>query len=116
MSSSVSDIQVPLALSVLVAEDALAVELADGRTISVPLTWYPRLWHGTGPERSRWRLIGHGHGIHWPDLDEDISVEGLLQGRPSGESQHSLKQWLASRAPSRNGDEVTTPDPPLTAS
>jgi hypothetical protein len=82
---------------VVVTEDALSVSLTDGRTLSVPLTWYPRLWHGTAEERSHWGLIGDGRGIHWPDLDEDISVEGLLEGRPSGESQHSLKKWLERR-------------------
>ena len=78
-------------------DDSLTVELSDGRTISVPLAWYPRLTHATGDERSRWRLIGRGEGIHWSDLDEDISVEGLLAGRPSGESQRSLKRWLELR-------------------
>ncbi len=80
-----------------VTEDTLTVELADGRSISVPLAWYPRLAHGTPDERRNSRLIGGGEGVHWPDLDEDISVEGLLAGRPSGESQTSLKRWLAAR-------------------
>ena len=87
-------------LSVAVTEEALTVELADGRTLSVPLAWYPRLLHGTSEERSHWRLIGAGEGIHWPDLDEDICVESLLLGKPSGESQGSLKAWLASRSKS----------------
>lgn len=78
-------------------EDTLTVELADGRSISVPLAWYPRLAHATTDERRNWRLIGGGEGVHWPDLDEDISVEGLLAGRPSGESQTSLNRWLAAR-------------------
>lgn len=86
-----------LAASVQVTADALVVELDDGRVISVPLAWYPRLLHGTPEERGRWRLIGRGEGIHWPDLDEDISVDGLLAGRPSGESPASLKRWLDSR-------------------
>jgi hypothetical protein len=60
--------------------------------------WYPRLWHGTPEERHHWRLIGGGEGIHWPELDEDISVENLLAGKPSGESQRSLKRWLEARA------------------
>jgi hypothetical protein len=85
------------ALSAAVTEEALTVELADGRTLSVPLAWYPRLLHGTPEERSHWRLIGAGEGIHWPDLDEDISVESLLLGKPSGESQRSLQGWLDSR-------------------
>jgi hypothetical protein len=77
--------------------DSLIVDLVDGRTISVPLSWYPRLAHGSDEERSRWRFIGDGEGIHWPDLDEDISVEGLLAGRRSGETQAPLKRWLDSR-------------------
>jgi hypothetical protein len=81
-----------------VTEDALAVELSDGRSISVPLAWYPRLMHGTPEERSNWRLVGQGAGVHWLDLDEDISVENLLVGRASGESQRSLKRWLAQRS------------------
>lgn len=83
---------------VTVTEDALVVDLTDGRTVSVPLAWYPRLWHGTPEERDNWRLIGKGEGIHWPDLDEDISVENLVLGKPSGESQRSLKRWLEARA------------------
>jgi hypothetical protein len=75
----------------------LIVELVDGRTISVPVAWYPRLAHGSASERNHWRLIGAGEGIHWPDLDEDISVEGLLAGRQSGESQASLRRWLQTR-------------------
>ena len=91
----------PGAVDVRITEDTLAVELSDGRTISVPLEWYPRLVHGTAEERKNWRIIGRGHGIHWEDLDEDISVEGLLAGRPSGESQSSLKKWLSQRRPPR---------------
>lgn len=98
MSISVIEVDIPLAQDVRVTDDSLHVDLADGRTISVPLAWYPRLLHGTANERKRWRLIGTGRGIHWEDLDEDISVEGLLTGRASGESQVSLKKWLASRA------------------
>jgi len=85
---------------VSVTEDALVVELVDGRTIIVPLTWYPRLAHGSPAERENWRLIGEGEGIHWPDLDEDISIEGLLAGRRSGETQASLRRWLEGRNPS----------------
>jgi len=97
MTTSAIDLEVPDAIDVRVSEDTLSVELSDGRTISVPLDWYPRLTHATAEERSHWRFIGRGHGIHWEDLDEDISVEGVLAGRPSGESQSSLKKWLASR-------------------
>ncbi len=82
---------------VRVTDDALSVELSDGRTLSVPLIWYPRLVHGTSAERAKWQLIGRGAGVHWPDLDEDVSVEGLLAGRASGESQESLDRWLKSR-------------------
>lgn len=81
----------------LVTDDTLAIELSDGRDISVPLAWFPRLLHGTPEERSNWRYIGEKEGIHWPDLDEDISVENLLMGKPSGESQSSFKRWLESR-------------------
>ena len=87
MSTSTIEPQEARALQVSVTDDELEVDLADGRTVVVPLAWYPRLVHGTRQERNRWRLIGRGVGIHWPDLDEDISVEGLLAGRPSSESQ-----------------------------
>jgi hypothetical protein len=80
-----------------VTEDSLAIDLADGRTIAVPLAWYPRLAYGTAQERDNWRLIGQGEGIHWPDLDEDISISNLLRGQTSGESQTSFKRWLAHR-------------------
>jgi hypothetical protein len=76
----------------------LSVELSDGRTISAPVNWFPRLANGTDAERNNWRLIANGHGIHWPEPDEDISVENLLAGQRSGESQTSLKKWLASRS------------------
>jgi hypothetical protein len=82
---------------VIVTDDTLSVDLADGRSISAPLAWYPRLVHGTLPERQNRRLIGRGGGINWPDLDEDISVENLLAGQPSGESQASLQAWLSAR-------------------
>ena len=87
------------ALDVQLTDECLSVELSDGRTISVPLAWYPRLMHGTCAERNNWRFIGDKEGIHWPDLDEDISVENLLLGRPSGESQNSFKKWLEQRLP-----------------
>jgi len=85
------------ARNVAVNDEDLAVDLADGRTIAVPLVWFPRLAHATPAERANWRLIGSGSGIHWPDLDEDISVESLLAGRSSGESPASLERWLAGR-------------------
>ena len=97
MISSAAEIQDTRAQSVAVSDDTLSVDLVDGRTISVPTALYPRLAHANPMERSRWRLIGQGEGIHWPDLDEDISVESLLFGKASGESQASLKRWLESR-------------------
>jgi len=97
MTTSTVEIEVPLAQDVRVTRDTLSVDLGDGRSISVPLAWFPRLSHATDQERGRWRLIGRGHGIHWEDLDEDISVAGLLAGRQSGESQKSLAKWLQKR-------------------
>ena len=85
------------AVRVRFSDDSMSVDLNDGRTITVPLTWYPRLLRGTKAERPDWQLIGRGHGIHWPALDEDISVEGLLEGRQSGESQRSFEEWLRRR-------------------
>ena len=88
----------PTAERVKISSDTLQVDLSDGRSIAVPLSWYPRLLHGTPDARRNWRLIGRGTGIHWEDLDEDVSVEGLLAGQPSGESQMSFKRWLESRS------------------
>lgn len=99
MSTSPIERWPALAQAVRVSDDTLTVDLADGRTIAVPLEWYPRLVTGTVAERNDWRLIGSGEGIHWPDLDEDISVENLLAGARSGESQRSFKRWLESRTP-----------------
>ncbi len=101
MNTSVIELRVARAKNVQVTDDELIVALDDGRTIVVPLAWYPRLLHGTNEERENWRLIGAGEGIHWPDLDEDISIEHLLAGVPSGESQRSLQKWLAARRRSR---------------
>ncbi|MDG6027978.1 MAG: DUF2442 domain-containing protein [Candidatus Brocadia sp.] len=86
-----------LAQKVIFTKDSFIVYLNDGRNISVPLIWYPRLFHGNKQELERYELIGDGEGIHWPDIDEDISVEGLLAGKRSGESQKSLEKWLKSR-------------------
>jgi hypothetical protein len=94
---SAHEIATSTARSVTITEDTLSVDLSDGRTISVPLAWFPRLLHSTVQERNNWRLIGKGLGIHWEDIDEDISIEGILEGRPSGESQSSFKKWLSGR-------------------
>ena len=103
MSSSTVETREALATHVEVSDDTLSVDLADGRTIAAPLAWYPRLAHASAEERGSWRLLGGGRGIHWPALDEDISVANLLAGQPSAESQSSFKKWLAGRAkPSRS--------------
>jgi hypothetical protein len=97
MSSFEIDTQAIRARGVSVSEESLVVDLEDGRSISVPLAWYPRLQHGTPEERGKWRLIGLGEGICWPDLDEDISVAGLIAGKASTESQRSFQRWLEAR-------------------
>jgi len=97
MTISEVELLVPNAEKVAITKDTLTVDLSDGRTISVPLAWFPRLLHATNQERKHWRLIGKGQGLHWEDIDEDISVEGLLAGRTSGERQESFKKWLESR-------------------
>ena len=84
-------------VDVSIDDDTITVDLEDGRTIAVPIGWYPRLAYGTQEERSHWEIAGAGYGIHWPALDEDISVEGLLLGRKSGESLTSLGRWLEQR-------------------
>jgi hypothetical protein len=96
MSTLVTERDV-FAESVKFSDDAVTVSLDDGRALTVPLAWYPRLLHGTTSEREKYQLIGDGEGIHWPDLDEDISVEGLLAGKRSAESDASLSRWLAKR-------------------
>ena len=97
MNSSAVEIQEARARSVMVSEDGLTIDLVDGRTIIVPLVWYPRLWYGTPAERNHFEVFGDGAYIHWPDLDEDLTVAGLLAGRRSGESSQSLKKWLEAR-------------------
>jgi hypothetical protein len=97
MSSSAVEIRQARAQAVNVTDDGLTVDLADGRTITVPLAWYPRLLQASPAERGNCRFVGDREGIHWPDLDEDISVEGLLAGKRSGETQSSLKSWLEQR-------------------
>lgn len=106
MRSSTSDPPAARAVDVKVTDDELSVQLEDGRTLAVPIVWYPRLLHGSKNERARWRFIGRGVGIHWPSLDEDISVEGLLAGRRSGESQESLKRWFDERASGRPNKRI----------
>lgn len=99
MSTSGTELREAIAQGVAASDEALVVDLADGRTITVPLSWFPRLAHGTPAERANWRLIGGGTGVHWPDLDEDISIESLLAGRRSGETHSSLRRWLQARKP-----------------
>jgi hypothetical protein len=97
MTTSATETTTPLATRVVVTDDTLTVDLSDGRTLSVPLAWYPRLLHATSQERSNWKLVARVEGMHWPDVDEDISVDSLIAGRPSGESAASLQRWLAGR-------------------
>ena len=97
MNTLTDELRLATAQHVEVTEDTLIVDFADGRTASVPLAWYPRLLHASPEERANWRLIGKGEGIHWPDLDEDISVENILLWQPSQESQTSFKRWLQAR-------------------
>ncbi len=110
MNSAVVLVPLPKIVRVRITEDTLSVDLEDGRTISVPLSWYPRLVYATPEERMNFRIVGAGYGIHWPDLDEDIGIEGLLLGKGSMESPESFARWLASRgrraAPPRSGKET----------
>ena len=91
------EIQEARAQDVRVDDNILAVDLTDGRTIITPLAWYPRLLYGTPQERANFEIIGDGKYLHWPDLDEDLTIAGILAGRPSGESQRSFKRWLEAR-------------------
>jgi hypothetical protein len=97
MNTLAVEISVPSAVGVSISSNALTVDLDDGRSVSVPISWYPRLANGNKQEQNQWHLIGGGHGIHWEALDEDISIEGLITGKPSNESQLSLGKWLKSR-------------------
>ena len=99
----------PIAVEVTVTDDDLTIDLADGRRMHVPLSWYPRLFYASDVERQNWRLLGDGYAIEWPDLDEHIGIEGLLAGRHSGESPQSLKRWLASRRPDVGSSSGTHP-------
>ncbi|NJL02033.1 MAG: DUF2442 domain-containing protein [Spirulinaceae cyanobacterium RM2_2_10] len=96
-SLTTEQFNVPPATQIAASDTTLEVDLADGRTIRVPLAWYPRLHHATPDERQNWQLTGSGQGIHWPDLDEDISIRSIILGHPSGESQRSLQRWLKQR-------------------
>lgn len=102
MNTPATEIQEPRAQDVRVDADNLVMELVDGRTLTVPLAWFPRLWYGTEEERACFEIIGDGNYVHWPRLDEDLSVAGLLAGRRSGESGESLKRWLAGREGKRS--------------
>lgn len=97
MAISTRSFEVPGATELQLDEDTLHAELTDGRRIAVPLAWYPRLLHATPGERGNWAIIAGGQHLHWPDLDEDISVEMLLTGQKSGESQSSFKRWTEAR-------------------
>jgi hypothetical protein len=97
MSSSAVEITLPRAVAVEAGERALTFTLSDGRSITIPLDWYPRLVEATPAERANWRLIGTGEGVHWPDLDEDISVESVVRGKPSAEGMGSLQRWRSDR-------------------
>jgi len=87
----------PLATQISIIDEKLVVDLVDGRSLSVPLSWYPRLLHASPAERQHWQLLGDGYAIEWPDLDEHIGIEGLLAGRSSGESRQSFERWLTTR-------------------
>ena len=114
MSTLIADHDV-FALAVSFSADAMTVSLDDGRTISVPIAWYPRLLAGTPAERMKFELIGEGEGIHWPDLDEDISVEGIMAGRRSAESASSLARWISRRQEASNKRLQQSADAPADA-
>ena len=95
--------QAPMITAVRVSDDTLSVDLEDGRTLAVPLSWYPRLTHATPEERQNFRIAGAGYGIHWPELDEDIGIEGMLLGKRSSESPTSLARWLEARKHRKEG-------------
>ncbi len=105
MNSSAVEIPEARAVTVAIDDEGISVDLVDGRTIIVPLLWYPRLWHGTPAERAHLEILGDGAYIHWPDVDEDLAVAGLLAGRRSAESPASLRRWLAARERARNAQD-----------
>ncbi len=102
MSSSLDTERYPVAVDVVVVQDFLRVFLSDGRGIAMPLSWYPRLCHGTPAELDNWELLGGGIGLSWPDLDEDIRVADVIDGIPAGESARSLGRWLQARNQNRS--------------
>lgn len=95
MDTPVTQLRMPTVLGVDASDDTLRVTLSDGRALAVPSGWYPRLARAKASERANWTITDGGAGIHWPQLDEDLSVSGLLAGTPSQESQQSLRRWLA---------------------
>ena len=97
MPSAVVTLTLPRVVSVTVTDDTLSVDLEDGRTIAVPIGWYPRLAHGPPAERANVQISSAGYGLHWPELHEDIGVEGLLLGKPSTERAASFERWLQRR-------------------
>lgn len=92
----------PVAVNVAIRGEKLIVDLDDGRSILIPLAWYPRLLHASPKERKHWQLLGDGYAIEWPDLDEHIGIEGVLAGQRSGESRKSFGRWRAARQRSRS--------------
>ena len=111
MNTVMIEINKAKAKKITLSDDTIIIDLEDGRTISAPIAWYPRLLYGTKKERNNWRLIGDGEGIHWPDLDEDISIDNIIFGKSSGESQQSFKKWLDNR--NKNIKERKTKDTTL---
>ncbi|MBN1648510.1 MAG: DUF2442 domain-containing protein [Spirochaetales bacterium] len=97
MSSLKTEIEIANLTKIKINDESIIVDFDDGRTISLPTSWYPRLQYGSQKERDNYHMIGNGEGIHWPDLDEDISIEGLISGIRSHESQASLQNWLKAR-------------------
>lgn len=96
-SLTIELLEIPTIQQLTITDDTLSADLSDGRTILVPLAWYPRLLHGSIEERNDYRFIAGGSGVHWNQLDEDISIKNLILGQPSGESQKSFQRWLNSR-------------------
>ena len=96
-----------LATNLHFTDDSLTVDLADGRTVTVPLSLYPRLVHATKQERENWEMLFDGEGFHWPDLDEDLSVYAFVHGLPSAESDRSFQRWLKAK---NEGRGLTIPE------